>query len=53
MLDPADDPFIAGVRWAAGEAFSRLFGDVLGPLLLDELGGLEVYGNGAWSPYTA
>lgn len=52
-VDPTvDDAFIAGVYWAGGWAFERLFGEILGPSWFELATNQQEYRDGVWSPVT-
>lgn len=40
-----------GARWALSGVYDRLFGDLLGPLLLDQATNIERRVNGTWEPH--
>jgi hypothetical protein len=51
FIEPGQDPFIAGARWALGVGYDALFGGLLGVLFL-EAQNVERYdvASGTWQP---
>lgn len=51
FLEPGEDPFLGGARWATSTAVDLLFGDVLGPLFDDVVNPERYdYFAGGWVP---